>query len=143
MPREETRSRILFLPLCSHQAMQHLPTLPWQTPAILTGRGVSLPGHGSRVQTLPLCLLLTWSTPPVKLSPRSSTSATHWHLPKAAQSLMAEPVLSGGICLPCLRLAGGQEPPSCHPTAGGTQLCTTHTHELQEDKRTNSNEERS
>lgn len=139
----ESRSRILFLLLCRHQAMHHLPNLPWQTLAILTGRGVSLPGHTSQVQTLPLCLLLTQSTPPVKLSPQSSTSAAGWHLPKAVQSLMAEPVLSGDVSLPCLRLAGRRRPPSQHLTAGGTQLRITYKHELQKDKRKNGNDEHS
>lgn len=90
-----------------------------------------------------LCACYLQSTPPVKLSPQSSTSAAGWHLPKAVQSLMAEPVLSGDVSLPCLWLAGRQRPPSQHLTAGGTQLRITYKHELQKDKRKNSNDEHS
>lgn len=67
-----------------------------------------------RAQTLPPCLLLTESTPTVEQSPWSSASATCWHWPQAVRRPMAGPVLSEGICLPCLRLAGRQDPPSCH-----------------------------
>lgn len=84
-------------------------------------RGVSIPGHASQAQTLPLCLLLTRSAPPAKLSPQSST----W---LALVEGCAEPggrVCAVRRCFPPLpdvcRQAGSpsQHPPAAHCSQTG------------------------